>query len=95
MILMKYSHSDDGDCRGFYTAPLKKEGDTPALYCWQDEGNGQFIFYRCTHDWEEPQYSLTPKKGKVLFEKPQGSYMAKALTKMLQEKNILADIIEE
>lgn len=53
MIDLKYSHTDTGFCRVYYKEIAKPH----RLYCIQDEGS-YFVMYRCSKDWEEPDYEV-------------------------------------
>lgn len=53
MIHLKYSHTDTGFCRVYFKEIAKPH----RLYCIQDEGK-YFVMYRCSKDWEEPDYEV-------------------------------------
>lgn len=52
-INLKHSHTDTGFCRVYFEEIEKPN----RLYCIQDEGSS-FVMYRCSKDWEEPDYEV-------------------------------------
>lgn len=50
-----FKGEDNGFCRVYYRRV--SEGRAVALYCWQLDGPGRFMFLRCTRDGE-PDYEV-------------------------------------
>lgn len=89
LITLKYHDTDDGFCRVYYTF-TNAEG-RQIIYCWQEEADNCFVFYKCT-DWPEPEYAITPK-ATIRFERPEGDTtgIGERLTAKLTAAGILVE----
>lgn len=83
---LKYEWSDNGYCRVMYSITNSK--GQKFLYCLQNESSTglAFVLYRCTIDYEEPEYSLNIKENIRTIDVPEGdSDIDKELREFLTE----------
>lgn len=50
-MTLRFGYEDNGNCRVYYK-------DGTLLYCWQNEGQQGWKFYRCSRDGE-PSHEVT------------------------------------
>lgn len=58
MLELKFKGADNGNCRVYYTAPLKAPARRLGLYCLQRDFPPLFALYRCSQDGE-PDYPVS------------------------------------
>lgn len=51
---MLFVYEEPEYCRVYYKYVNSK--GNKSLYCWQDEGEANWVFYKCTADYGEPEY---------------------------------------
>lgn len=89
---LRYIYTDTGYCRAYY----RVGAGNGVLYCWQDEGKGNFILYRCTESDHEPEYAVNIEGRDIKFYPPQGGTdLDKDLTAFLETQGIMAGLGEK
>lgn len=76
----------EGTGRIYYTTPHKEKSRTPLLYCYMEEEDGSFNFYRCSLDGE-PSHKVTFMEISIQVPKKSQTALAKRFINWLYKPN--------